>query len=59
MFGIIVWQKAMDLVEAVYRVFPKEEVYGLTAQLRRGGCESSFTTFQSLMVHFGSWKPSD
>lgn len=32
---LIVWQKAMDLVEAVYRVFPKEEVYGLTAQLRR------------------------
>jgi four helix bundle protein len=35
---LIVWQKAMDLVETVYRTtssFPKEEVFGLTAQLRR------------------------
>jgi len=35
---LIVWQKAMDLVEAVYRVsqkFPSEEKFGLTAQIRR------------------------
>ena len=35
---LIVWQKAMDLVEMVYQVtkgFPKEEHYGLTNQLRR------------------------
>jgi four helix bundle protein len=35
---LIVWQKAMDLVEAVYRVsavFPREEIYGLTSQIRR------------------------
>lgn len=35
---LIVWQKAMDLVEEIYlrsRDFPKEEVYGLTSQLRR------------------------
>ena len=35
---LIVWQKAMDLVFDVYRVtaaFPREEVYGLTNQLRR------------------------
>jgi len=35
---LIVWQKAMDLVSDVYRVtanFPREEVYGLTNQLRR------------------------
>ncbi|MGE5610409.1 MAG: four helix bundle protein [Bacillota bacterium] len=35
---LVVWQKAMDLVEAVYRAtrsFPKEEVYGLMGQLRR------------------------
>jgi four helix bundle protein len=35
---LIVWQKAMDLVIAVYRVskgFPKEETYGLTGQMRR------------------------
>ncbi len=32
------WQKAMDLVEAIYRVtqmWPKEELYGLTNQARR------------------------
>jgi four helix bundle protein len=35
---LIVWQKAMDLVEHVYatsRSFPREEIYGLTSQLRR------------------------
>ena len=33
-----VWQKAMDLVDQVYgctKVFPKEEIFGLTSQLRR------------------------
>ena len=35
---LIVWQKAMDLVEMIYKVtkaFPKEEIYGLTSQIRR------------------------
>ena len=35
---LIVWRKAMTLVEEVYkasREFPKEEVYGLRSQLRR------------------------
>ena len=35
---LIAWQKAMDLVEAIYRVtepFPSEEKFGLTSQLRR------------------------
>jgi four helix bundle protein len=35
---LVAWQKAMDFVEAVYRVtktFPREEQYGLTSQLRR------------------------
>lgn len=35
---LIVWQKAMNLAEEVYRVsrsFPREEIYGLTSQLRR------------------------
>jgi four helix bundle protein len=35
---LIAWQKAMDLVEAVYRLtrnFPTEELYGLTNQVRR------------------------
>ena len=34
----VVWQEAMNLAEAAYRTtarFPREEIYGLTAQLRR------------------------
>jgi len=36
--GLKVWQRAMDLVEEIYRTttgFPKDERFGLTAQLRR------------------------
>jgi len=35
---LVAWQKALDLVEAVYeasRSFPREEQFGLTSQLRR------------------------
>jgi four helix bundle protein len=35
---LVVWQKAMNLVVAVYRAtetFPKAETYGLTSQIRR------------------------
>ncbi len=35
---LIVWQKAMDLVDAIYdytEAFPKEELYGLTNQIRK------------------------
>lgn len=35
---LIAWQRAMDLVEAVHAAtahFPREEVYGLTNQMRR------------------------
>ena len=35
---LVAWQKAMDLAEAVYtlsRGFPREELFGLTSQLRR------------------------
>ena len=35
---LIVWQKAMDLVYLIYevtKIFPKDELYGLTNQLRR------------------------
>ena len=35
---LIVWQKAMDLVKMIYQAtkhFPKEELYGLTNQIRR------------------------
>ena len=35
---LIVWQKAMEMVTQIYketRAFPKEEIYGLTSQIRR------------------------
>ncbi|MCB1221045.1 MAG: four helix bundle protein [Planctomycetales bacterium] len=35
---LIVWQRSFDLVDDVYRLtrtFPKEELYGLTSQIRR------------------------
>ena len=35
---LIAWQKAMELVTDIYRAsrsFPKDELYGLTSQLRR------------------------
>ena len=35
---LVVWQKAMDLSVAVYQItknFPKEEIFGLTSQMRR------------------------
>lgn len=35
---LIVWQRSMDLVTAVYKLteeFPKSELYGLTSQIRR------------------------
>ncbi len=36
--GLVVWQKAMDLVEVTYRLvklLPKEELYSLSDQMRR------------------------
>jgi four helix bundle protein len=35
---LVAWQKAMDLVDRIYSVtrsFPKEEIYGLTSQMRK------------------------
>src|SRR3954451_22493418 len=35
---LLVWQKGMQLVTSVYqavKMFPRDEVYGLTSQLRR------------------------
>ena len=35
---LIVWQKAMELVTLIYQLsksFPKDELYGLTSQMRR------------------------
>ncbi len=37
---LIVWQRAIEMTLALYRVtaeFPREEIYGLTSQLRRAG----------------------
>jgi four helix bundle protein len=37
---LIVWQRAIEMTVAIYRLtaqFPREEVYGLVAQLRRAG----------------------
>jgi four helix bundle protein len=37
-WDLIVWQKSIDLVESVYKAtrdWPKDEVYGLTSQIRR------------------------
>jgi len=35
---LIVWQKGIDLVSMIYKItngFPKEEMFGLTSQIRR------------------------
>jgi four helix bundle protein len=35
---LLIWQKGIDLVERIYsltKLFPREELYGLSAQLRR------------------------
>jgi four helix bundle protein len=37
---LVVWQRAVQMSVAIYRLtahFPKEEVFGLTSQLRRAG----------------------
>ena len=37
---LIVWQRAIELSVAIYKLtakFPREEIYGLTNQLRRAG----------------------
>ena len=40
-----VWHKAHELTLDVYKVtcdFPKEEIYGITSQLRRASCSIEF-----------------
>jgi four helix bundle protein len=66
-----VWQEAMSVAERVYRVtscFPKDEVYGMTSQIRRAavsiaanvaeghGRENSGSFIQFLRVSQGSLK---
>jgi four helix bundle protein len=41
---LIVWQKSIDLSEEVYKLsslFPKDEIFGLTSQIRRAVCSIS------------------
>ena len=38
--NLLAWQKCIELAAEIYKVtekFPKEEIYGLTSQLRRAG----------------------
>lgn len=38
---LIVWQKSVDLTVEIYKLssmFPKEEIYALTSQIRRASC---------------------
>jgi four helix bundle protein len=68
---LIVWQKAIDLAEQCYRVtrgFPKDELFGMTSQIRRAsasipaniaegwGREGSREYIQFLRVAQGSLK---
>jgi four helix bundle protein len=58
---LIVWQKAIDLSVGIYRItakFPKEEVFGLTSQIRRASnsvslniAEGSVKTTRSYINH--------
>ena len=62
---LVVWQKAMELVTEIYKVsqkFPKEEMFGLTSQIRRasvsipsniaeGRGKSSKGEFQQFLFH--------
>ena len=66
---LIGWQKAMELVKSVYELtnqFPKDEIYGLTSQLRRAavsvpsniaegqGRESTREFLHHLSIAYGS-----
>ena len=55
---LIVWQKAHKFVLAIYRFttsFPKEEVYGLTSQLRR----ASISIAANIVEGFKKTGPAD
>lgn len=67
--NLIVWQKSMDLVILIYELtsnFPKEEIYGITSQIRRsavsipsniaeGSRRSSRKDFRNfVLIAFGS-----
>jgi four helix bundle protein len=62
---LVAWQKAMELVTEIYKMsqkFPKEEIFGLTSQIRRaavsipsniaeGRGKSSPGEFQQFLYH--------
>ncbi len=53
---LIAWQKAMDLVDAVYDatdLFPKREVYSLTDQIRRAAV-SNVSNIAEGQAHFSN-----
>jgi four helix bundle protein len=71
---LLVWQQAMDLAVSCYKLskkFPKEDLFGLTSQLRRSsasiaaniaeghGRESSQTFIQYLRISQGSLKETE
>jgi four helix bundle protein len=71
---LLVWQQAMDLAVSCYKFskkFPKEDLFGLTSQLRRSaasvaaniaeghGRESSATFVQYLRISQGSLKETE
>jgi four helix bundle protein len=71
---LLVWQKAMDLAVLCYsltRSFPRDEMFGLTSQIRRAsasvaaniaeghGRESSGSFVQSLRIAQGSLKETE
>jgi four helix bundle protein len=73
---LVAWQTAMELVTEIYKAsqrFPKEEVFGLTSQIRRaavsipsniaeGRGKSSTGEFQQFLYHARGhspkWKPN-
>ncbi|HEY3062504.1 MAG TPA: four helix bundle protein [Chloroflexota bacterium] len=69
---LIIWQKSHELVLGVYRAtgdFPKQEMYGLTSQLRRAassvpaniaeGCGRHSTADFARFLHFASGSASE
>ena len=73
---LVAWQKAMELVTEIYQVsqkFPKEEMFGLTSQIRRAAVSipsniaeaevnrprgNSNNSCTTPGVHSPKWKPN-